>query len=71
MANDTEIRPFRVDILEEELAELRRRIAATRWPEGRPSLIYFNEVGEGNHFAAWPEPGLFTTEVRAAFRSLR
>jgi pimeloyl-ACP methyl ester carboxylesterase len=28
----TEIRPFRVDIPEEELAELRRRIVAARWP---------------------------------------
>ena len=28
-----EIRPFRVDVPEEELADLRRRIAATRWPE--------------------------------------
>src|SRR5205823_12542601 len=28
----TEIRPFHVDIPEEELAELRRRISATRWP---------------------------------------
>ena len=28
----TDIRPFHVDIPEEELAELRRRIAATRWP---------------------------------------
>ena len=28
----SEIRPFHVDIPEEELAELRRRIAATRWP---------------------------------------
>ena len=36
-----------------------------------PNLIYFNEVDEGNHFAAWQEPELFTTEVRAAFRSLR
>jgi pimeloyl-ACP methyl ester carboxylesterase len=26
------IRPFRVDVPDEELAELRRRIAATRWP---------------------------------------
>jgi hypothetical protein len=33
--------------------------------------IYFNEVDEGNHFAAWQEPDLFTTELRAAFRSLR
>jgi hypothetical protein len=28
-----EIRPFHVDIAEEELADLRRRIAATRWPD--------------------------------------
>ncbi|MGK9230895.1 epoxide hydrolase 1 [Inquilinus limosus] len=34
-------------------------------------LIYFNEVDKGGHFAAWEEPGLFATEVRAAFRSLR
>lgn len=30
---DVEIRPFRVDIPEAALADLRRRIAATRWPE--------------------------------------
>jgi pimeloyl-ACP methyl ester carboxylesterase len=34
-------------------------------------LIYFNEVDKGGHFAAWEEPELFSTEVRAAFRSLR
>jgi pimeloyl-ACP methyl ester carboxylesterase len=27
-----EVRPFRIDVPEEELAELRRRIKATRWP---------------------------------------
>ncbi len=27
------IRPFRVDVPEEQLADLRRRLAATRWPE--------------------------------------
>ena len=43
-----------------------------RWTEqAYPDLIYFNEVDKGNHFAAWEEPDLFTTEVRAAFRSLR
>ena len=36
-----------------------------------PSLIYFSEAGRGSHFAAWQEPALFTTEGRAAFRSLR
>jgi pimeloyl-ACP methyl ester carboxylesterase len=27
-----EVRPFRIDVPEEELVDLRRRIAATRWP---------------------------------------
>ncbi|MBN2839715.1 MAG: alpha/beta fold hydrolase, partial [Coriobacteriia bacterium] len=29
----TQVRPFHVDVPEEELDDLRRRIAATRWPE--------------------------------------
>jgi len=33
--------------------------------------IYFNEVDRGWHFAAWHEPALFSSELRAAFRSLR
>ena len=28
----SEIRPFQVDIPEDDLADLRRRVAATRWP---------------------------------------
>ena len=32
-AGATAIRPFEVDIPEEELADLRRRVAATRWPD--------------------------------------
>jgi hypothetical protein len=36
-----------------------------------PGLAYFNKVDKGGHFAAWEEPGISTTEVRAAFRSLR
>ena len=35
------------------------------------NLIYFNEVNEGGHFAAWEQPELFSAELRAAFRSLR
>jgi pimeloyl-ACP methyl ester carboxylesterase len=46
--------------------------APSSWVEqGYPSLTYFNEVDKGGHFAAWEEPELFSTEVRAAFRSLR
>jgi pimeloyl-ACP methyl ester carboxylesterase len=36
-----------------------------------PGLAYYNEPDRGGHFAAWEEPELFSTEVRAAFRSLR
>jgi pimeloyl-ACP methyl ester carboxylesterase len=36
-----------------------------------PTLIYFNKVDRGGHFAAWEEPELFSEEIRAAFRSLR
>ncbi len=32
IAEATAIRPFRIDVPEEQLAELRRRIEATRWP---------------------------------------
>lgn len=35
------------------------------------NLIYFNEVDKGGHFAAWEQPQLFSTELRAAFRPLR
>jgi pimeloyl-ACP methyl ester carboxylesterase len=36
-----------------------------------PTLSYYNEVDRGGHFAAWEEPELFATELRAAFRPLR
>jgi hypothetical protein len=36
-----------------------------------PNLIYYNVAAKGEHVAAWEQPELFSTEVRAAFRSLR
>jgi pimeloyl-ACP methyl ester carboxylesterase len=46
--------------------------APRSWVErSYPTLVHFNEVAKGGHFAAWEEPQLFTTEVQAAFRSLR
>jgi pimeloyl-ACP methyl ester carboxylesterase len=46
--------------------------APRSWVEkSYPNLTYFNEAGKGGHFAAWEEPELFATEIRAAFRSLR
>ena len=36
-----------------------------------PGLAYFKEVDRGGHFAAWEEPALFVSELRAAFKPLR
>ena len=67
----------------QKTAEISLPVAITVFPEdvyrapetwarrAYPNLIYFNEVDKGGHFAAWEEPELFATEVRAAFRSLR
>ncbi len=42
------------------------------WVEASyPNVVYFNAVDRGGHFAAWEEPELFATELRAAFGSLR
>jgi pimeloyl-ACP methyl ester carboxylesterase len=46
--------------------------APRSWVElSYPTVAYFNKAERGGHFAAWEEPELFATEVRAAFRSLR
>ena len=59
--------PAAVSVFPRELYQ-----APRSWTEqAYPNLIYFNEVDEGNHFAAWGQPELFTDEVRAGFRSLR
>ena len=33
LSTETPIRPFRIHVPEEDLVDLRRRIAATQWPE--------------------------------------
>src|SRR5215471_1976561 len=45
---DVTIRPFNVSVPEEDLAELRRRIAATRWPEKEP----VDDLSQGVQLAA-------------------
>ena len=46
--------------------------APRSWVEASyPTLTYFNEAARGGHFAAWEEPELFATEIRAAFKPLR
>lgn len=40
-----------------------------RWVEERyPTLVHYNELPKGGHFAAWEQPELFVEEVRASFR---
>jgi pimeloyl-ACP methyl ester carboxylesterase len=46
--------------------------APRSWVEASyPNLTYFNKADRGGHFAAWEEPELFATEIRAAFKALR
>jgi pimeloyl-ACP methyl ester carboxylesterase len=42
-----------------------------RWAEKvYPTLVYYNEVDRGGHFAAWEEPELFAAELGKAFSSI-
>jgi pimeloyl-ACP methyl ester carboxylesterase len=46
--------------------------APRSWAErAYPKLIYYNKLDKGGHFAAWEQPALFSSEMRAAFRSVR
>ncbi len=46
--------------------------APRSWVEkSYPTLTYFHEATRGGHFAAWEEPEVFATEIRAAFSPLR
>jgi pimeloyl-ACP methyl ester carboxylesterase len=59
--------PVAVSVFPRELYRAPRSWAQKAYP----NLIYFNEVDEGNHFAAWQQPEIFTNELRAAFKPLR
>jgi thioredoxin reductase (NADPH) len=46
--------------------------APRSWVEvAYPGLAYYSAAERGGHFAAWEEPALFTSELRAAFKPLR
>jgi pimeloyl-ACP methyl ester carboxylesterase len=46
--------------------------APRSWAErAYPKLIYYNKLDKGGHFAAWEQPALFSSEMRAAFKPLR
>lgn len=59
--------PVAVSAFPEELYQ-----APRSWTErAYPKLIYYNQVAQGGHFAAWEQPQLFVEELRAGFRPLR
>ena len=46
--------------------------APRSWTEkAYPKLIYYNRLPKGGHFAAWEQPVIFCSELRAAFKPLR
>jgi pimeloyl-ACP methyl ester carboxylesterase len=46
--------------------------APRSWTEqAYPTLVHYNRLPKGGHFAAWEQPQFFSEEIRAAFRSLR
>src|SRR3954469_22974741 len=46
--------------------------APKSWAEkAYPTLIHYNKLDKGGHFAAWEQPQLFSEEIRASFKSLR
>jgi pimeloyl-ACP methyl ester carboxylesterase len=46
--------------------------APKSWAEkAYPKLIHYNRLPKGGHFAAWEQPALFASEMRASFKSLR
>jgi pimeloyl-ACP methyl ester carboxylesterase len=59
--------PVAVSVFPDEL------YAAPRsWVEkAYPKLIHYNKLDKGGHFAAWEQPEILVTELRAAFKSLR
>ncbi|MDR6858512.1 epoxide hydrolase [Variovorax guangxiensis] len=46
--------------------------APRSWTErAYPKLVHYGRLDKGGHFAAWEEPEVFATELRAGFKSLR
>jgi pimeloyl-ACP methyl ester carboxylesterase len=59
--------PVAVTAFPDELYEAPRSWTARAYSK----LVYYHKVDKGGHFAAWEQPQVFATEMRAAFRSLR
>ncbi len=59
--------PVAVSAFPDELYQAPRSWAEQAFPK----LIHYNRLPKGGHFAAWEQPAVFTSELRAAFQSLR
>jgi pimeloyl-ACP methyl ester carboxylesterase len=59
--------PVAVSVFPEEIYQAPRSWAQRAYPK----LIHYNQLDKGGHFAAWEQPALFVTELRAGFKSLR
>jgi pimeloyl-ACP methyl ester carboxylesterase len=59
--------PVAVSVFPDELYQVPRSWAE----EAYPNLIHYNQLDKGGHFAAWEQPELFASEVRAGLVSLR
>jgi pimeloyl-ACP methyl ester carboxylesterase len=59
--------PVAVSAFPDELYQAPRSWAEKAFPK----LIYYNRLDKGGHFAAWEQPEIFSSEMRAAFKSLR
>ena len=60
--------PFAISVFPDELYQAPRSWAERAYPN---NLIHYNRLDRGGHFAAWEQPDLFSTEMRAAFKTLR
>ena len=60
--------PFAISVFPDELYQAPRSWAERAYPH---NLIHYNKLDRGGHFAAWEQPDLFSSEMRAAFKSLR
>jgi pimeloyl-ACP methyl ester carboxylesterase len=59
--------PVAVSAFPDELYQAPRSWAERAFPK----LIYYNKLDRGGHFAAWEQPQLFSSELRASFQSFR
>ena len=60
--------PYAISVFPDELYQAPRSWAERAYPG---NLIHYSRLDRGGHFAAWEQPDLFASEMRASFRTLR